>query len=477
MFLKKLFKSNISIYFLSITGAVIGFVLNIVLSRILPLEQLDKVKYLVALVTALSNIFVIGLPSFIIREAKNEEQKSGLMSKCYSLYFVFSMMAAPIMFFVISNAMVYTNEDRILALIVVIASFLVGFDTLVKSFLIGIRKYRTSHLVETIFPKGIILILVSVFFALKMTNVVSDNYLIFYLIVYGIICIYFFIKEFRGFNIRFKKSEILTLLFLYGTTIAQVLSSSLSTILQENLFPEIVGVTSTIATSALLMSVISVFTNVVNSITQPAFAKYAREKNQDAIIDVFQFGTRVNLYLSIPIYLFFIFCPAKFLIIFGEGLTKYPYIFSLVALYNMISSCCGTTGALLTMIGHEKKQLYNTIVQFLVFLGCVFIFRNNEIYGLVLSSMIAEIVVTILKFLEVRFIFKKLPLSPKTLLAILLLLAIDGGSIFAFSYIPINNIIIWYLVAVPFGCLLLFINFFFLPYGKKDFKRFLSFNE
>ena len=119
LFLNKVFKSNATVYFLSITGAIFGFALNVVLSRSLSLEELDKVKYLISLCTLLSNIFVIGMPTFIIRESSKKDSDPLLVSKCFSLYFYFTVFAFPILFYILNNYLVFTSENTFLWKIVI----------------------------------------------------------------------------------------------------------------------------------------------------------------------------------------------------------------------------------------------------------------------------------------------------------------------------------------------------------------------
>lgn len=463
------------VYIFSITGAVLGFSLNIILARTLTLAELDKVKYLVALITTLSNIFVVGLPSFITREANRISDVKKMMSKCYTFFFLVSLFVIPIVFFILSNYTVYTSGNITLSILVIIISILMGILTLIASLLLGERKYKSYYFVETVFPKLLLVILCSLFIVIGLTNKISQSYLLFYLFIYLVLDIFFILKQFRSFSLSFTRNEIVTISVFFGTTIAQVLVSSLSPILQSNMFPDVVGVTSIIATSTLLMSVVNVFTNVLSSILKPHFAKAYIDQDDSKILDYYRFGTRTNLYFSIPVYLFFIVFPAYFLSVFSENLAIYPYVLSIVALTQMLSSLCGTTGALLSMVGEEKKQFMNVVIQFFVFIICIFIFRHQDIYGIVISTLISEITITVIKFLEVGLKYKTIPLDIKTVISVLLMIAADFLVVFGFSFLHIDNILVWFCIAIPLGIVILVLNVVLTPYGKNDFMRLVRF--
>lgn len=465
------------IYIFSIAGALLGFALNILLARVLSLADLDKIKYLVALTTTLSNIFVVGLPSFIVREVNRPEQAKDFMSKCYSFFFFISLFIIPIVYYALNNETVYTKDNPGLSFLVMGVSILMGVVSLVASFFLGTKRFKSYYTIEIIFPKAIIILLCSIFVIAGLSTKISNFYLLFYLIVYLLIDAFFLIKQFRSFTIHFNSREIVSIMVFFGTTITQVLVSSLSTILQSNMFPTIIGVTSTISTAALLMSVVNVFTNVLSSIIKPFFAKHYIEKNDDKIVDYYRFGTRTNLYFAIPVYLFFIIFPKKFLMVFSSNLLIYPNILSIVALTQLLSSLCGTTGALLSMIGEERKQLINVAIQFFVFATSVFILRKESVYGIVISTLISEIFVTVIKFFEVGIKYKQSPLDGKTIVSILLIIATNCGMILVFSFLQIDNLIIWFLLAIPIGIILLVLNILLTPYGKKDFNRLIHFKE
>lgn len=465
------------IYAFSITGAVLGFVLNIILARFLSLAELDKIKYLVALITTLSNIFVVGLPSFITREINRPNQTKNFMSKCYSFFFLIALFIIPIVYYILVNKTVYTLGNPSLSIMVIALSILMGILSLIASYLLGKKHFKGFYAVETLLPKLVLVALCGIFILIGLSNYIPKYYFTFYLIIYLVIDAFFLFKQFKSFSISFSRNEMISIAVFFGTTIAQVLVSSLSTILQSNMFPTIIGVTSTISTAALLMSIVNVFTNVLSSILKPFFAKYYIENNNDKIVDFYRFGTRTNLYFAIPVYLFFIFFPTKFLSIFSNNLTIYPYILSIVALTQLLSSLCGTTGALLSMVGEERKQMINVLIQFFVFAICVVIFRKQSIYGIVLSTLIAEIIVTIIKFLEVGFKYKQSPLDIKTIISILLIIIVNGGAIFGFSFLKISNLLLWFVIAIPLGVILLFLNIVLTPFGKKDFIRLIYFKE
>lgn len=466
-----LFKTNIKIYFLSILSSFIGIGLNFFLARVLQAEAYGEIQYLVSLATTISNFLLFGLSSFLIREAKNKEKNDGIINKCFSLYLTIAIFSIPIVYFILSKMSLKYNLDILMIIMIIIVSIFMGVNTIITSYYQGAGKYHISIIFESLLPKATLLLLAIFFTIIGKLTKFQESYLIFYAVIYGITALIFTFKLFKKIDFTFSKSEIQSIFYFFGVTITYTLSQNLTKVLQGGLYDNKVAL-AIISVSLSIISIVSIFTNVINNITKPIYAKYNRENNIDSIMETYQFNTRVNCYIAIPFYIFFITQSKNFLYIFGESYTIYPNILLILSIYSMISCLTGPNGSMLAMTGKEKWELLNGIVHLLVFLLFAYIFRQNTIYGLCLALLIGDLVVNVMKYIEVWLLFKRAPLNIKTILSISIIFIIDFACIFFLKYI--SNFVLWLVIGILVGACTIIINFIITLFRKKDFKMLLE---
>ena len=130
---------------------------------------------------------------------------------------------------------------------------------------------------------------------------------------------------------------------------------------------------------------------------------------------------------------------------------------------------CDTNGG-----GDGLVQHYNGFVYFGVYIAGVFAFSFDKVYGLCYALLVAQIVVNVLKYIEVYLIYKKAPLNLKTILTLLIVVVVNFGAIFALRYINVA-IWLWMIIGVSMGIALVLLNIFVISlYRKDEFKTFLS---
>lgn len=463
---------NLFIYGFSLISACVGIGLNFFLAKVLEAEKYGELQFYVSLSVLLANIFIFGLNSFLIREAKNNEQKSNVLNKCFTLYFLIFLFVLPIVFFVLYNFVSRTSSNAFLIFAIICVSFLMGISMLFTSYWQGSGKYHLSILFENFIPKFVLLILAILFFAFGKIFEFSEKYLLFYIIVYGAIAIPLSVHLIKGLNLSFRRSELISLLFFFGVAFTYNIGNELTKVLEGGLYNNNI-VLATIAISTSIINLVSIFTNVLNNLTKPIFAKYARENNIDDLMDVYRFNTRMNAYIAVPFYLFFVFFSSNFLSLFGETYLQYPMILTIMAIANAVVTLTGPNGTMLAMTGHEKWELFNGLLYFGVYIAFVFVFSFDPIYGLTIALLLGQIIVNVAKFIETAIIFKRIPLDGKTLLSILIVLVVNGGLIFALSFIKIFWL--WLVVGIILGICLILCNIFVITlYRKHDFKFLIS---
>lgn len=470
--LKLIFKSkNIKTYILSLTASCVGVGLNFALARILQAEAYGEIQYLVALATTISSFLLFGMSSFLIREAKNEEQNGQALNKCISLLFVIICFAAPIIFYILNNHTAKTEGNTILCLIVITVAFLMSLNNLFISNFHGLGKYHITILFENLLPKLTMLVLLFSFYFLGNVSFFKNHYLLFYIAIYGSVGLACAIKMFKKINLKFSKKELLSIAFFFGVNITYSLSTNVTKVLQGGLFDNPVAL-GTISISLSIIGLITVFTGVIDALAKPIFAKYRRENNDEKAFMIFRSVTRLSAYISVPFYIFFITSPAHFLGIFGSSYTIYPFILSILAVSNAINSITGPSGTLLAMTGKEKWELLNGTIYIVSYTAFALIFSFDKVYGLCIALVISQIIVNTCKYIEIWKIYKRIPLNLKSVLTILLIALVDFALIFFVRFI--NNIYIWLAVGITVGIISILLNFVISPYRKSDLKEFLE---
>lgn len=465
-------KTNISIYLLSFSASGIGILLNFFLARVLEAEVFGRIQYYVALSTTISQFLIFGLNNFLIREAKNEAHNGELFDKCFSLFFVISLFSFPVVYHVLVNYLENTRGNNIISFLVIAVAILMSISTLVFSYFQGRGKYILTVTFDSLIPKLTLFCIALVFMLLSRLSFFSDNYLLFYVIVYSLIAVPFVFKLFSKINFKFSFGDLLTILFFFGVTVTYSLGNNLTKILQGSLYKNDV-VLAIISISISIVSLVRVFTSVLDSMVKPIFAKQKREGDNEKILDTYRFDTRMNSYVAIPLYLFFIISSEKFLYIFGTSYLTYPRILGLICMANAVSELTGPNGTMLAMIGKEKWELFNGFLYFLTYTLSVFLFSFDKIYGLCFALLASQVVVNMAKYIEVAVIFKKMPLDFKTIMTLLLCIVIDGGIIFLIEFI--GNFWIWLVVGFTSGICLVLLNVFAISfYRKHDFKKLIS---
>ena len=473
-FMKKKKIINILIYILSFSASAVGIALNFFLARVLEAEAYGNIQYYVALATTCSQFMILGLNTFLIREAKNKNQNGQALNKCLTLYTTCIIFYLPIISFVL-RTFVFDGANGMTITIILILSVavLMGFNTLFAAYYQGSGKYHISIIFDNLIPKMSLLVLAIVFTITFQLDFFQANYLIFYVAVYSIIVGFFLFKNYRQINFNFQRDEIKSICFFFGVTITYSLGNNLTKIIQGGLYDNAVAL-AIISVSLSIVSLVRVFTSVLGNMVKPIFAKMKRDNNYDGLLKIYRFDTRLNSYISIPLYLFFVLHSKSFLYIFGPSYTVYPSILVFIALANAVSDLTGPNGTMLAMTGKEKWEFFNGFLYFSAYIASIFVFSFDKIYGPSIALLSSQIVVNIAKYIEVWVIYKKNPLDLKTIFSLLIIIFIDFCVIYGSSFLK-TPFWAWFLINIPIGGIVVIVNCFLLSlYRKTDFKELIE---
>ena len=470
---KKLSKiKNLLIYVLSFSASACGILLNFILARFLGANNYGRLQYFVALATTISQFLILGMNSFLIREAKNEKQNGKVFNKCASLYFAIILFFLPIVYFLLKNVFLVSYHEYFLIAVTIMA-VLMGMNSLITSYFQGNGKFHLTILFENLIPKLVLLSISIVFLLAGFKKQLEDNYLLFYIILYSSVAIPFCIALFKKINFKFERSEIKSIIFFFGVTVTYSLGNNLTKVIQGGLYKNDIAL-GVISVSISIVSLVKVFTAVLDNMIKPLFAKKQRDNDINGLIETYRFDTRVNSYVSIPLYLFFIIHPDRFLAVFGQSYTIYPFILVFISIANAIADLTGPNGTMLAMTGNEKWELFNGLLYFSVYILSVFILSFDKVYGLCLALLIGQIAVNVAKYIETWVIYKTTPLNLKSILSILLIITVNFVLIFAMRFVKLS---LWYWMPIGIVCgmLCVVLNSFVISlYRIKDIKQLIS---
>ncbi len=101
----------------------------------------------------------------------------------------------------------------------------------------------------------------------------------------------------------------------------------------------------------------------INSIIAPMVATEHGRKNTENITHIFISTTRWMLYISLPVAVFVILARHHVMLIFGERfLTDGPMVLFILTIGHTVNCITGGTGNILSMTGHQHKELGSNIV-------------------------------------------------------------------------------------------------------------------
>jgi O-antigen/teichoic acid export membrane protein len=150
---------------------------------------------------------------------------------------------------------------------------------------------------------------------------------------------------------------------------------------------------------ALLLSFISIYA--------PMMAQFHREGDRKKMADTYKLVSRWLLMCAIPISAIFIIFPGKVMLLFGPEYLPSAKILVILTGATFIQAIFGAAGPTLSMSGHTKLVLWNTIGAFALNFGLnIFLIPNYGIIGAAIATLTSLIVVGFARTIEVGIILK-----------------------------------------------------------------------
>ena len=150
---------------------------------------------------------------------------------------------------------------------------------------------------------------------------------------------------------------------------------------------------------ALLLSFLSIYA--------PMMAQFYSEGDRNKMVDTYKLVSRWLLMCAIPISAVFIIFPGKVLLLFGPEYLPSAKILVILTWATFIQAIFGAAGPTLSMSGHTKLVLWNTIGAFLLNFGLnIFLIPKYGIIGAAIATLISLTAVGFARTIEVGFILR-----------------------------------------------------------------------
>lgn len=473
---EKIKKNNNSALFAIIFSAIsaaISIATTFLVAKPIGSSKYGNVQYYIGIISTFSTIITFGFASFLVKNSQFEQQPKQLFTKCLILMTAFSVVLFPAFFLICYFFLSEINKDWLLILQLFACSYFTALCSIVGPYLIGLKKSALGILLETLLPR---LLLFSASLVFVFLNA-FDEFVVYYPLIY--LCSFatvslsflpFVLKKPSKLQLSKKNFAALSIFFILN----------FSSTIQSNLSKIILGEASSsfdnVGIFSLCLQIVTMgtlFSGVITSIARPEFSNLAQKGDVSELFSYFRKVMRINCYIAVPFLIAFAVESKNILVLFGTDYAKYPLMMVLLALGFLASNISGPIGTMLVMAGHEKLELINALINMAVYFALGFGLAKQTIYGLPIAIIASNLVVSIVKYFECFYIYKKNPYSIELVLQISLMVAVSTIVFYDLSFVSSRSY--WIILNILIGSSMILCNLFLSPH--KDDRSFFFANK
>ncbi|MDW2056803.1 oligosaccharide flippase family protein [Vibrio sp. 506] len=418
------FKKGGLSFVIHIVGAMIGLVTQLLAASILGTEGYGKVNYVLGFVGSISIFFFFGYHYYFSKFAYNDEGLKEIISKAIFTSSIIYILSLPVVFVFLKEKL--PLSELILVLFLVFFTFLLE---IVKSFEIAKGNTVKASRVKNFDTKVITLVFSFVFYCV--------GYISYYTFLIAILVGFIFasmpgvISNFRFVapSVNIVKSAST----FYLVQVTYFFYSYFSKVIQMEIgSASLLGILSISLVIGQAISMIG--TNFAN-VVLPVFSKAFKDGDLELAGEKFREVARLNAYLSLPLLVIIIVKYDIILSFIGEDylLKESGIIVLFVLLGQFVNSFVGPNGSVLLMSGNEKTEIINGLIKLCVGISSAYFLGADFGWGIAFSLFFSELIVNLVKLVQVYHLFKLLPYSFKELRYLILM------SLFQFSIVIILN--------------------------------------
>jgi len=440
----EILKKGISSFIFNALGSSIGFLIMFSAARLLGTEEFGKFNYIFGYIGSFILIFGLGASFFLPKHIPTNPNPINVLSATISSSFVLLLISfIPIIILFFDDA--FSIVDYILIFVLTLVTVIIEHA---KSYNIAINKADKAaknynfliRLLSLFFFTGIIYFFTKSYLALIISLFLSNL----------ILAIPFIFKHYKLVkpNITLLKGSLV----FYSIQLTYSLFGYVSKIFQAK-FNDF-DVVALLSVAILIGQIITLLGTNFANVGMPIFSKlYSLGDNNNLRIK-FQEIARINAIIILPIFVFIFFNTEMILTFFGDEYVKGDLILKLIIIGSFVNSIVGPNGTLLLMSGKEKLELYNGFLKLFTAIVLTSIFGYQYIWGIALAISVSDILVNIVKGLQVYKHFKILPFNKNDFL---FLLVLGSLQIVFFYFLNVFTTNIYHILIFSF--IFLFVNY------------------
>ncbi|MFA0436151.1 lipopolysaccharide biosynthesis protein [Vibrio breoganii] len=395
-------------------GAIVGFISNVIINRVLGIEVAGHYYLIITIVTFLGVLFNFGVPSLIMR---NTAYGVNIKFNCKdeSFYWILSRYIASIVaIFLLVNFLSYLllESEKYNFILehkygVISAISLTVLQAYVASYCHGKGLIKTFSFVTTCsIPLGIVTY-TALFnpYGLSTFIYIYNSAIFLSIIVSSLFVIY---HDNNTSNVEkttrvdFKKSGQRD--FWFTNCLGAINSSATIFIVSYCLTVEDVAV---ISVANRLVILVTFMMSSLQVIVAPRLARLYADNNIEKLVDYYRKTTLLLAAVSLPFVIALIIFSEEALSVFGEEYKKASYVLIILVLAQFISVCCGSVWTLLNMTGNEKiVRKVVTITTLLSLLFTPILSLKLGVEGAAISLLVSVALSNIIPFHYANKMFK-----------------------------------------------------------------------
>jgi len=396
-----------SSFALTFFSAGLSFGFNLFLAKYLGAKEYGEIVYYLSFIGIVALVIGLDYTSLYMGNKINHKDKN-TFSLFLTLHTLFLLLASIPLFFVIDH---YLHSHTATILIILLAYSNIFLTTIGYEFN-SEGDISASILYSTLIPRVLLIILFGCVILLGgkdslkyLYSLLIANGVVFFLFLYRLRPKVYFKRDI------FKRAWKFYLLGIIGTSFTY-----LSQILQKEY-----GSYEQLATLSIVILFFTGFglvSSILVKFVLPKIHEYYRDNRLEEIEQLYINNTLLEIMLVFPMMILMAIDIRLLSDFLGKGYQLLPIFFYILLTGYALDLITGITGYMLRAMEHEHYEIFNEIARLTVGLSTIYAFKHLE-YGIPLAITASMTVYNILKYIEIYYLFKFVPLKGKQVVYLL----------------------------------------------------------
>lgn len=407
-----------------ILNLFLGAIFRVILVKTLGINVAGKIDYIISISTTLLTFFLFGFNLYLSKNLvdNNEEKQYYLFSNSIFVSLIL-FLSSSILLVPLFMYWKFSIRDLFCILFTTI-SFLLS--ELIYYYYIGIKKSNKAN-----FYNFLMALLHALIYYLTFIFYKSDIFMYFLSLFLSYTLIQVFILKdiiiYRKPNFSILKQSF----SLYFPSLIYGLFPSLARVLHKKLSNE--SSLFIFSTSIAFLNLLNIVPIVLSNSYSPVFSQLLREDNNIILVYEVKRIIRISFLMIIPV-LIFIFLNSRSilsLLLLNKDIENSILILRLISIVGIFRIFSFLAGSILNMSGNEKIEIFNSMLKVLLL---IFLTKFSSLLylGVVILYVISEGIISFIKLIQIKRIFKFYMLDLKNTLYFL--------SISLLNFLIIKNI-------------------------------------